>query len=122
MTDAPDTRTRGVQNPYVVDRIELDAEHDQVVLVMLESRAWGGAAHRAELEAKLNSYLAYVQTRGLARDYPGYAGKTVRFQVECAVEPDEETLHFLESAADHCEQEGIAFEVRLLAPEALAER
>ncbi len=38
---------RGVHNPRVVDLVRLDAERDEVVLLMLEERAWGTAPARA---------------------------------------------------------------------------
>jgi hypothetical protein len=43
---------RGVHNPRVVDLMRLDAEADEVELLMLETRPWGSDPR--QLEAKFN--------------------------------------------------------------------
>jgi hypothetical protein len=103
---------RGVQNPRVVDLISLDAEADAVELSMLETRAWSGdAARLAELEAKFNAYLGYVQGGYLARDYPQYAGRRVRFRLACAHAPEGDAARMLAAMRDFALREGIDFEV-----------
>jgi hypothetical protein len=99
---------RGVHNPRVVDLIRLDAATDQVELLMLETRPWGSVPEQlAQLEAKFNGYLGYVQTGGLVRDYPHYVGRRVRFRLECASEPSGEALAMLAAMRDFAEREGI---------------
>lgn len=103
---------RGVQNPRVVDLIRLDAAADEVELLMLEARPWGSDPHQLEqLEAKFNSYLGYVQTGGLARDYPQYVGRGVRFRLECASEPSGEAAAMLGAMSRFAEGEGIRLSV-----------
>jgi hypothetical protein len=105
---------RGVHNPRVVDLIRLDREADAVELSMLETRAWaGGAAQLGELEAKFNAYLGYVQGGYLARDYPQYAGRRVRFRLECAEPPSGEAERMLAAMRGFAEREGIAFAVEV---------
>lgn len=102
---------RGVQNPRVVDRIRPDGEGG-VELLMLETRSWGSDPDQlAQLEAKLNAYLGYVQTGSLARDYPQYAGAPVRFRLECAAPPAGEVARMLAAMRDFCSREGIGFDV-----------
>jgi len=103
---------RGVHNPRIVDLIRLDGAADEVELLMLEARPWGSDPRQlAQLEAKFNSYLGYVQTGALARDYPQYAGKTVRFRLECASPPAGEVAAMLAAMRDFSGREGIGFSV-----------
>jgi len=121
--DLDPARARGVMNPAVVDLIELDQERGEVVLVMLEPRPWSEAEDQIDqLEAKLNSYLAYVFTQGLARDYPQYADKTVRFQLECAAPPGLTEEYFLAAARKHCEADGVHFVWKVQNSQELAQR
>ena len=119
----PDARTRGVRNPYVVDRIERDPASGRVVLVMLEPRPWGSEAEQLDqLEEKLNSYLGYVLGGHLVRQYPAYEGVPVRFQLECVAEPRVLEEDFLAAARHHCAGEGIELCLVVRTPEELAAR
>ncbi len=107
---------RGVHNPRVVDLIRLDADADAVELLMLEQRPWGGNPEQLrQLEAKFNSYLGYVQTGQLARDYPQYAGRRVRFRLECASAPTGEAASMLSAMRDFAAGEGLDFAVEIAA-------
>ena len=112
---APDDRTRGVENPRVVDLIALDPESGEVRLVMLERRGWGRWARQLlEIQEKYNSYLSYVQGGFLARDYPAYAERRVRLELHCTEIPGDEQVEFLEAMRAHAERERIGFLVRVL--------
>ena len=110
--DAQGPEPRGVANARVVDLIRRDLESGDVELLMLEPRPWGSDPQQlAQLEAKLNAYLGYVQTGSLARDYPQYAGAPVRFRLECAGPPSGPAAQMLAGIRDFCANDGIAFEV-----------
>jgi hypothetical protein len=114
--EEPAAEDRGVHNPRVVDLIRLDAATDAVELLMLETRPWGSDPRQLEqLEAKFNSYLGYVQTGALARDYPQYAGRQVRFRLECASAPAGDAAAMLGAIHDFAESEGIAFALEISA-------
>jgi hypothetical protein len=120
-SEGPVAEDRGVHNARVVDLIRLDAATDAVELLMLETRPWGGDPRQLEqLEAKFNSYLGYVQTGALARDYPQYAGRHVRFRLECASAPTGDAAAMLGAMRDFAEGEGIAFALDLGLSEAEA--
>jgi len=105
---------RGVQNPRVVDLVSLDAARDCVELLMLEPRAWGSdPAQLGQLEEKFNAYLGYVQAGYLGRDYPQYAGRLVRFRIECAEPPSGDAARMLAAMAGFAERQGIAFAVEV---------
>ncbi len=80
--------TPGVLNPHVIDLISLDPEANEVVLLMLEKRPWGTVPNQLEqLDDKYNSYVSYVLDGHLAKQYPQYADKAVRIQLDCASPP-----------------------------------
>ena len=104
--------SRGVHNPRVVDLIRLDAESDEVVLLMVEERAWGTVPEQfGQIEDKFNSYLAYVMGGHLAQEYPQYAGKRVRFELECADAPGNRELGLLTAMRNFAEGENFGFRV-----------
>ena len=107
---------RGVHNPRVVDLVRLDTESDEVVLVMVEERAWGTAPEQFEqLEEKFNSYLSYVLGGHLVEEYPQYAGKRVCFELECAGTPASRELGLLTAMRNFAESEKLGFRVRVVA-------
>lgn len=116
---ALDDRTRGVENPRVVDLVALDPESGEVRLVMLEQRGWSRWTEQlVQIQAKYNSYLSYVQGGFLARDYPAYAERRVRFELHCVEIPGDQQVEFLEAMRAHAERERIDFLVRVrLRPE-----
>src|ERR1017187_1836739 len=91
----------GVQNPMIVDRIEVDPASADVVLVMIERRAWGADPRQLQqIEEKINRYLGYALDGYLAEHYPRYQGKHVQIRLECAEAPGVEALRFV-NAANH---------------------
>ena len=110
MSRAEGPEERGVHNPRVVDLIQLDRAEDEVELLLLERRAWGSdPAQLQELEAKFNAYLGYVSSGTLARDYPHYAGRRVRFRLECAAPPEGAVARMLDAMRSFASREGIRF-------------
>jgi hypothetical protein len=106
---------RGVHNPRVVDLVHLDTERDEVVLLMLEERAWGTVPEQFEqLEDKFNSYLSYVLGGHLAEEYPQYAGKRVCFELECVGSPRSRELGLLTAMRNFAETENLGFRVKVL--------
>jgi hypothetical protein len=78
----------GLTNPNVIDLVTYDTRTDEVVLVMVEDRDWGGRGERIpDLEAKVLSYVNYFLEDRIAQDYPGMAGKLVRLQLLCKETP-----------------------------------
>lgn len=109
---------RGIENPAIIDLITLDAERDEVVLVLIERRPWGlGQAQREQLNDKLNSYFTYVLDGHLLDQYPQYLGKPVRLQLDCVEEPEGEEEGMLREAARVAREEGLSFVIRLVKAE-----
>ncbi|HVN37484.1 MAG TPA: DUF6572 domain-containing protein [Myxococcota bacterium] len=110
-----DREPRGVFNPRVIDLITLDEAADEVVLVMLEERPWGSdAAQLRQLEAKFNAYLSYVLGGHLVQQYPDYADRGVRFQLDCVENPRAADLAFFTAMSNFAAGEGIRLVVRVM--------
>jgi len=110
-----DREPRGVFNPRVIDLITLDEAADEVVLVMLEERPWGSdASQLRQLEAKFNAYLSYVLGGHLVQQYPDYADRGVRFQLDCVENPRAADLAFFTAMSNFAAGEGIRLVVRVM--------
>ena len=106
---------RGVANSRVVDLITPDEATGEVVLLMLEERPWaGGDDQLRELEAKFNAYLEYVLGGHLARDYPEYAERPVRFQLDCREHPRPEQQSFFTAMTHYAAAEEIRLVVSVV--------
>ena len=103
-----DAQTRGVVNPRVVDLIRPDEATGEVVLVMLEERPWAeGEDQLRELEAKFNAYIEYVLGGHMVRQYPEYAERPVRFQLDCRENPRPEQQAFFTAMTNYAAAEDI---------------
>lgn len=113
---APQLRERGVRNPYVVDLVSYSEERDEVVLTMIEDRAWGNIPQqRSQLEEKVNRYLGFVLDGFLCEQYPRFAGKPVAFVLECVAEPSGKDIQMLEAVKKCCAEYKIRFETNVIA-------
>jgi hypothetical protein len=116
VADAEQRERRGVVNPRVVDLVSVEAGSGCVVLLMLEQRPWDSEAGQLrQLEDKFNAYLGYVLDGHLAQQYPEYAGRAVRFRLECVEPPRGEAERMLRAMRNFAAAERIDFEVRPLA-------
>lgn len=108
---------RGIQNPNVIDLISLDAEANQVVLLMLEERPWGSVADQLEqLDEKYNRYVSYVLDGHLVNQYPQYADKAVRIQLDCTSPPGEQEQIRIDAMRNFAVSERLAFAVNVIVP------
>jgi len=107
----------GVQNPMIVDLLELDPVADRVVLTMVERRAWGSHPLQfRQIEEKINRYLGFVLDGHMGKQHPEYIGKGVRIRLDCAEEPVGEAAKFVAAAGHAIRKEGVEFVVRVLEP------
>ncbi len=111
--DSPE-EARGVHNPRVVDLITADDATGEVVLVMLEGRPWGSDVEQIrQLEAKFNAYVEYVLGGHMGKQYPDYAEKPVRIQLDCAENPRAEDGAFFTAMSNFAAGESIRWVVRV---------
>ena len=67
-----------------------------------------------EVQAKLNTYLAYALDGQLATDYPDLARKPVRIQLDTTTEPPDDVLQMTRRMRDACKQYGVVFVLNVL--------
>ena len=110
---------RGVPNPRAIDLVTPDPTSGEVVLVMVEERPWQSDPEQLrQLEAKFNSYLEYALGGHLAKQYPEYAERPVRFQLECAENPRPTDSAFFTAMGNFAAAENIRFVVMVTQPSA----
>ncbi len=104
----------GVENPMVLDLITTDPDSGDVVLVMVERRAWGAHPQQLkQIEEKINRYMAYALDGFLAEHHPQYVGRRVRLRLDCAEAPAGEIEHFVAAAQHAAREHGLDFLVRI---------
>ncbi len=104
-----------MHNPRVVDLITSDEATGEVVLVMIEERPWGSEPEQLrQLEAKFNAYLEYVLGGHMAKQYPDYAERPVRIQLDCAENPKGEDGAFFNAMSNFAAGEGIRWLLRVV--------
>jgi len=104
-----------VHDPNSIDIVAHNPKTDEVILVMVESREWGDAGARLpELQAKLNTYIGYALDGRLACDYPSFALKPIRIELQTQHPPSLRAQQFLDVVArDDFQPRGISFGWRL---------
>jgi len=107
-----------VQDADKIHIVAHDPKTDSVMLVMVEVRDWGDKGSLLpELQRKINTYLAYALDGQLAKDYPAFAGKPIRFELRTTHAPAPREQQFLEIVTrKHLEPEHITFDWKLLGP------
>lgn len=111
----------GVENPNIVDLIEVDPTSGQVVLVMIERREWDNDPQQfIQIEEKINRYMGYVLDGHLTTHYPQYEGKPVKIRLNCPQEPYGKAVTFVTAAEQAIRAHGLDFVVNVM-PVASAE-
>ena len=104
-----------VENPSVVDLIELDPASGHVMLVMIERRKWNrGPQQFRQIEEKINRYMGYALDGHLTSQYPEYEGKVVQIRLNCAQAPCGEAEAFVIAAERAIRTRGLEFVVNVM--------
>ncbi|MDQ2867352.1 MAG: hypothetical protein M3R59_02915 [Verrucomicrobiota bacterium] len=102
----------GVANPAVIDVYSLNAATGEVLLVMNETRAWGGGDEQLhELQEKFNAYASFILDGEMTTEHPELRGKKARIELHCANLPGDEALALLGAIHDQLELQDITVEV-----------
>lgn len=102
----------GVANAAVIDMFGLDAQANQVLLVMQEERPWDGSDLRLhELQEKFNAYVSFLLDGEMQEEHPELAGKSARIELHCAAMPDERAIELLGMIHDQLALQEIGMEV-----------
>jgi hypothetical protein len=106
----------GVAQANVIDLVAQDAS-GTVLLVMVESRAWGETSGMpSELKEKINTYATFILDGGLVRQYPAARGLPVDIQLNCPSPPTGPYAAIVEHATAQLKSAGIGFRVSIQAP------
>jgi hypothetical protein len=109
----------GVENPMVLDLITTDPASGDVLLVMVERRAWGAHPQQfKQIEEKINRYMAYALDGFLAEHHPAYVGRRVRLRLDCAEAPTGEAERFVAAAQHAAQAHGLDLFVQVSPPPA----
>jgi hypothetical protein len=99
-----------INQPDVIDIISINKAGD-VVLTISDHLDWSNSVeHQAILEAKLNKYLAFVESREILTNYPDAKGRRVLIKIVFKFEPDIAGLQFLSKAEAIVESAGFSLQ------------
>lgn len=99
-----------VEQTKVIDIISLDKQTGQVILTVSDHLEWKDSTrHQEILQAKLNSYLAFVESGEILTKYPDAMQRTILFKVVLKFKPDPEGRAFLRRAEEVIEKAGFSF-------------
>jgi hypothetical protein len=85
-----------VEEPNVVDVISVDKRTGHVILTISDHLDWSDSVqHQTILQAKLNKYLAFVESHEILESYPDAKDRPVVFKVVFKFKPDQDGLRFL---------------------------
>jgi hypothetical protein len=99
----------GIEYSSALDLVTMSKSGDEVALIMVAAAPWTDEKVLA-LQAKTQSYLSYIESGALARDYPSSVGKRLRLQLDATHPLSELAQRFVSVAnADWCEPVGISF-------------
>lgn len=102
-----------VEDEGVVDIIGIERQ-SAVVLTISDHLDWSDTLrHQTILQAKLNRYLAFVESGELLESYPAGKGLSVKFKVVFKFKPDAEAQEFLRKAKEVIESAGFTLETTL---------
>lgn len=98
-----------------VDVITHDKERNEGVLIAVEDRPWQANDERfAEMIAKIDYYVAVIQSGQLSARYPQLKGRPWRIQLDFVNSPGPELNEFLNSISEDMSKAGIQLAVRVL--------
>ena len=104
-----------VENPSIVDLIEVDPASGQVVLVMIERREWNSGPHQfRQIEEKINRNMGYALDGHLTSHCPQFDGQNVQIRLDCAQTPCGDAVAFVTAAARAVRDHGLAFVVHVM--------
>jgi hypothetical protein len=102
----------GIQQPNVIDLITYDPRHDEVILVIVEEKAFNGDSKLLfQLQNKINLYLSFILDGHLEKQYPSMKDKPVRIRLDCSNELSEEIRAFMIEVKKQIVQYKISLEI-----------
>ncbi|UCX05128.1 DUF6572 domain-containing protein [Shewanella sp. HL-SH4] len=80
-----------------IDSVVSSKEHNEVVLLITDHLDWSDdLEHQQLLQAKINSYIRFIESGQLCEEFPEDKGKQVSIVVACAFELNDTAKKFYE--------------------------
>ncbi len=99
-----------IEQTDIVDIISTDRTNGQVVLTISDHLDWSNSTgHQLLLQAKLNRYLAFVESGEILQSYPDAKGRPVVFKLVLRFPPDEHARVFLAKVKQIVESAGFSW-------------
>ncbi|HEX7899930.1 MAG TPA: DUF6572 domain-containing protein [Planctomycetota bacterium] len=115
MPGGPSDEVIRASDGLVIDGIVRFAEKNLFVLALLESGEWlTDPAVRADLARRVKACVQFVKSGELATRYPESVDSTVRIDLNCTQDPDEEGWKLIQALRTEVESGGLAFNYRRL--------
>lgn len=106
----------GIQDPDVVDLVTHDPRSDEYALIMVQTEPWRPGREQVEqVLRKIDTYMIFTRSGGLAASFPEAADRPFRLQLDCQTAPPTETSQLLDVAAERLRRNGVTFVVNVLA-------
>ena len=103
-----------VEEAKFVDAIGIERDSGQVVLTITDHLVWDIAnEHLVALQEKINSYVGFIDSGELLKEYARAIGRKVRIDVVCKYPPSADGERFLAAARTAVEGVGIGFSWRV---------
>jgi hypothetical protein len=98
-----------VEQLDVVDVVSIDKNTGHVILTISDHLDWSNTVeHQTVLQAKLNKYLALVESGELLVRYPDARDRPIAIRVVFKYKPDQEGWRFLDRANEVIESAGFS--------------
>lgn len=105
-----------VEQLNVIDVIGIDKKTGHVVLTISDHLDWSNTVeHQIALQAKLNKYLAFIESGEILTAYPDAKDRPVAIQVVFKYKPDQQGWQFLARAKDVIEAAGFILQHEVFA-------
>jgi uncharacterized protein DUF6572 len=104
-----------IDEPGVVDAIGTLLDKGEVVLTISDHLDWDDPAHVPALQAKLNRYIAFIESGEVFESYPAAKGKRLRIDIVCQYDPVPRGEIFLTNARASIANAGFSLSWRVLA-------
>jgi hypothetical protein len=103
----------GLENCDVVDAVGTDINTGKIVLSILDSWDWTDErTHLERLQAKLNAYFSFVDSRQIYDDYPDTEGRGLVVDIVGKFPMPDSVSEFLERAATVASTVGVELTYR----------
>ena len=102
-----------IEQANVIDFMSIDPVSGSVILTATDHLEWGSGEHLLQVQEKLNSYLAFVESGEIFESYPAAKGKPIKLDVVCQFEPNEEAIRFFSLCGEVIKNAGFDFGYRV---------